>query len=107
MNGNLSIRSIAVSQSFPKSGTSFLDSPSAKISNSRSSAGPQQVKDLIADLNNDGVTILLVEQNIRVALNTADVVDILDNGTIIHERTSDEIRNGNQALLDRYLSVTE
>ena len=66
----------------------------------------QQVEDLITKLNDDGMTILLVEQNVRVALNTADIVYVLDNGSIVHEGSPGEIRNNDQAVLDRYLGVT-
>jgi branched-chain amino acid transport system ATP-binding protein len=66
----------------------------------------QRVEDLLAELNDDGMTILLVEQNTRVALNTADVIYVLDKGTVVHDGTPSEFRNDDQALLNRYLGVT-
>ena len=65
----------------------------------------QQVQEVIRELNDEGVTILLVEQNVRVALDTAEYVYVLDNGTIVHRASAESLRE-NEAVLDRYLGVT-
>lgn len=65
----------------------------------------QQVQEVIRELNDEGVTILLVEQNVRVALDTAEYVYVLDNGTIVHRANAESLRE-NEAILNRYLGVT-
>ena len=51
----------------------------------------RQVFDLIQDLKNQGMTILLVEQNATEALKLADFSFILNSGNIIASGTSEEI----------------
>ena len=65
----------------------------------------QQVRRKIADLNREGTTILLVEQNVGVALDVADYVYILDKGQVVHEGDAEQVRE-NDAVLDRYLGVS-
>ncbi|QIB73956.1 ABC transporter ATP-binding protein [Halogeometricum borinquense] len=65
----------------------------------------QQVQRKIASLNDEGVTILLVEQNVQVALDTADYVYILDKGQVVHEGSADDVA-ANEDVLDRYLGVS-
>jgi branched-chain amino acid transport system ATP-binding protein len=49
------------------------------------------VTDLIAELNAEGMTILLVEQNAAMALQLADHGYIMENGKIVHEGASEEL----------------
>ena len=65
----------------------------------------QQVRRKIAELNREGSTVLLVEQNVGVALDVADYVYILDKGRVVHEGTAASVA-GNDAVLDRYLGVS-
>ena len=51
----------------------------------------RQVFDLIQDLKNQGMTILLVEQNATEALKLADFSFILNSGNIIASGSSEEI----------------
>jgi branched-chain amino acid transport system ATP-binding protein len=64
----------------------------------------RDVEALIRDLNDQGITILLVEQNIPVALDLSEHTYILAKGEIVHEGPSDEVRD-DDALLDRHLGV--
>jgi branched-chain amino acid transport system ATP-binding protein len=45
----------------------------------------KQLRKTIKNINESGVTILLVEHNVSVALGVADLVYILKNGSIIFE----------------------
>lgn len=64
----------------------------------------KQVFDLIREIHAEGMTILLVEQNVELALKHADRVYIIQSGQIIEEGTPDELlRRGN--IMDAYLGV--
>jgi branched-chain amino acid transport system ATP-binding protein len=65
----------------------------------------EQVVETIEALQEQGLTILLVEQNVRMALDVCDYIYVMDNGRIVHESSSDALRDDN-AVLDRYLSVS-
>ncbi|WP_302082614.1 ABC transporter ATP-binding protein [Salinibaculum rarum] len=64
----------------------------------------RQIEDIIADLNDQGITVLVVEQNIPVALGVSDYSYILEKGHIVHEGPSDEVQE-NQEVLDKHLGV--
>lgn len=64
----------------------------------------RQIEDIIEDLNDEGITILLVEQNIPIALDVSEYTYILENGAIVHEGSSEEIRE-DKAVLDKHLGV--
>ncbi|MCK9514845.1 MAG: ABC transporter ATP-binding protein [Ottowia sp.] len=68
---------------------------------------PVIVQDLMRvcrDLAASGQTIVVVEQNLSAALALANRVYIINNGTMVHEGTSDELR-GRRDILQRYLGV--
>jgi branched-chain amino acid transport system ATP-binding protein len=65
----------------------------------------QQVRRKIGELNREGTTILLVEQNVGVALDVADYVYILDKGRVVHEGSAESVAR-DDAVLDRYLGVS-
>ena len=44
----------------------------------------QQIFDIIERINRDGMTVLLVEQNVAVALGASRYAYILENGEIAH-----------------------
>jgi len=50
-----------------------------------------------------GLTVLLVEQNIELALATADRCLVMEKGRLVHEGPADEFRN--DAVLKRYLAL--
>jgi branched-chain amino acid transport system ATP-binding protein len=64
----------------------------------------RQIEDIIGDLNDQGITILLVEQNIPVALDVSDYTYILEEGHIVHEGPADEVKNDDDTL-DKHLGV--
>lgn len=47
-----------------------------------------EIADIITDINQDGITILLIEHNLRLGLNLAHKVSVLENGIIAFEATS-------------------
>jgi len=62
------------------------------------------LKEQIARLKQDGLTILLAEQNVRFSLDLADRVYILEKGLIRFEGTAREVRD-NDAIRHQYLAL--
>lgn len=68
----------------------LLDEPSMGLS----SLLVKEVFSIIRNLNKElGITILLVEQNARLALNIADYGYILESGKVMLDGTADELMN--------------
>ncbi|WP_135825150.1 ABC transporter ATP-binding protein [Halorussus ruber] len=65
----------------------------------------RQVEDLVKNLNEEGIAVLLVEQNVEVALELADRHYVLDRGEIVYHGTSDQLRE-NEDVVDRHLGVS-
>ena len=76
----------------------MLDEPSLGLA----PAIVQQLGRIIADLNNAGTTILLVEQNARMALRLAHRAYVLATGRVTHTGTGRELLN-DPAVRDSYL----
>jgi branched-chain amino acid transport system ATP-binding protein len=64
----------------------------------------RQIEEIIEDLHDRDITILLVEQNIPVALEVSEYTYILEKGQIVHEGTAEDVRN-DQDVLDKHLGV--
>ncbi len=64
----------------------------------------RDIEDIIRELNDQGITVLLVEQNIPVALEVSEYTYILEKGRIVHEGPAASVRE-NTAVLDRHLGV--
>jgi branched-chain amino acid transport system ATP-binding protein len=64
----------------------------------------ERVGEIVREANDQGVTVLLVEQNVAAALDLADRVYVLDGGRIVYEGTPAELRD-DEAAMDRYLGV--
>ena len=62
--------------------------------------------DLLAQLRDEGVTILLVDQTAVMALSVADRAYVLQSGEIAHSGSAAELR-ADPALADAYLGVHE
>jgi len=58
----------------------------------------------IARLKEEGQSIVLVEQNVKLALELADEVVILNTGRVAFSGATGEVR-GNQALITQHLGV--
>lgn len=65
-----------------------------------------QVVDIVSDLRERGLTVLVVEQNVHVALDICDFVYIVEDGRIAHASASDTLLE-NREILDRYVGVSE
>jgi branched-chain amino acid transport system ATP-binding protein len=52
----------------------------------------RHIRDMIGELKRAGVTVLLIEQNARVALSVCDRGYIMEKGTIVFEASSRELR---------------
>ena len=79
----------------------MLDEPSLGLA-------PLIVRDIfhiIADLKKIGVSILLVEQNARVALHVADYGYVLETGKIVLEGAAAELAD-NRRVIDTYLGLS-
>lgn len=66
---------------------------------------PQIVESVVSSIDeiaSRGLTVMLIEQNVRQALNLADRGYIIDQGEIVHEGSVAELREEN---LDEYLVV--
>lgn len=59
---------------------------------------------LFARLKRQGVTILLVEQNVQRALNLSDRAYVMDQGGIVHEAPAAELL-ADAEIQERYCSV--
>ena len=53
----------------------------------------QDIYKAVADLKRGGLTILLIEQNARIALTLADRAYVLETGQMVVEGTSEELQN--------------
>ncbi|MEY7851986.1 ABC transporter ATP-binding protein [Natrarchaeobius sp. A-rgal3] len=65
----------------------------------------QDVMEIVEGLNDRGITVLLVEQNVHVCLELADRNYVIDQGEIVYEGTSAQLE-ADEEILDRYLGVT-
>ncbi len=65
----------------------------------------QDIRREIATVNAAGVSVLLVEQNIKTAFRLCSKVYIMEKGVAVHQSATDEIKNDRETL-HRYLGVT-
>ena len=75
-----------------------LDVPAQNPKNFGEGDGP------IQKLKKSGMTIILVEQNLRFALKNADYVHIINKGAIVHSSGPKEL-NADPETKQRYLGV--
>lgn len=64
----------------------------------------QEMFDLFRDLQKTGKTIVLVEQNVELALQFSDRAYILDQGAVVHSDTSEHLLSDPE-IQERYCSV--
>jgi len=79
----------------------MLDEPSLGLA-------PLLVREIlktIAALRSDGVSILLVEQNARAALQISDYAYVLENGDIVLEGPSQDL-SGDPRVIASYLGIS-
>lgn len=61
----------------------------------------QHLESIIVDLKKEGLSILLVEQNLYSALAVADRVYVLETGQVVHHGTSEELNSQTEVLFQR------
>lgn len=64
----------------------------------------QRIEEVLKEIQNDGVTILLVEQNMEMALDISQKAYVMDEGVIKYKGTAEEIR-GNEEVQRKYLAI--
>lgn len=64
----------------------------------------QEIRTLIAEINSQGASVLLVEQNLDFALSIAHRILIMNKGTIVYTGTPLEIRS-NPQISQKFLGV--
>jgi branched-chain amino acid transport system ATP-binding protein len=60
--------------------------------------------ELFRSMKAQGTTVLLVEQNVELALDIADRAYVLDQGTVVHQATAQELL-ADDVIKERYCSV--
>ena len=63
-----------------------------------------ELASILTRINADGTTMLLVEQNVDLALSISNYTYVLDEGKLSFEGESETVRE-NQEVKDRYLTV--
>jgi branched-chain amino acid transport system ATP-binding protein len=63
-----------------------------------------QIAEVISGLAEEGMAVLLVEQNFTMALRLADKIYVMSRGSIVHESSPDELA-GNEEIKARYLGM--
>ncbi|MEA2933396.1 MAG: branched-chain amino acid transport system ATP-binding protein [Variibacter sp.] len=63
-----------------------------------------QIRHEIAEIAKRGVSVLLVEQNLRTALRLASRVYLMEKGVVVHEASPDQLK-AEPAIVHRYLGV--
>lgn len=66
----------------------------------------REIGQIIGQLKGSGLPILLVEQNLKMALAVSDFVCVLNKGAIVYESTPEELKH-NEEVQAKYLAVAE
>jgi branched-chain amino acid transport system ATP-binding protein len=64
----------------------------------------QHLEDIVRELRQQGLSVLLVEQNLYSALAVADRIYVLETGKVVYERRAADVA-GDPGALGRYLGV--
>jgi len=67
----------------------LLDEPAAGMNMTEA----RELMALVRSIRDDGITILLVEHNMRLVMDISERITVLDFGRKIAEGTADEVRN--------------
>jgi branched-chain amino acid transport system ATP-binding protein len=65
----------------------------------------QRVEEILRGLRASGHSILLVEQNLALALSVADSIHVISSGRFVYHGTPDEL-SANASVLDNHLGVS-
>ena len=64
----------------------------------------REIGELVLKLKSNGLSVLLVEQNLSLALGVSDYVYVVSKGEIVYQSTPDELKNDKQKQ-NKYLAV--
>ena len=78
----------------------LLDEPAAGCN----SVETGEIEGVIRGIADDGITVVLVEHDMRLVMNISDRIHVLANGRTLAEGTAAEVR-GNPAVIEAYLGV--
>lgn len=78
----------------------LLDEPAAGCNPVETS----EIENIIRSIARDGITVVLVEHDMRLVMNVSDRIHVLAQGRTLAEGTSAEVRT-NQAVIEAYLGV--
>ncbi|WP_348613171.1 ABC transporter ATP-binding protein [Halobaculum rarum] len=76
----------------------MLDEPVAGVNPTLAN----KLRDHIARLNEEGVTLCIIEHDMEFIMNLADPIVVLDQGSVLVEGTPDAVRNDDR-VIDAYL----
>ena len=76
----------------------MLDEPAAGMNPSET----EELKQFIKKINGEGLTILLIEHDVKMVMSLADTITVLNHGAKIAEGSANEVRN-NDAVIEAYL----
>ena len=76
----------------------MLDEPAAGMNPTET----EELMQFIQKINGEGLTILLIEHDVKMVMSLADVITVLDHGMKIAEGTADEVR-ANEKVIEAYL----
>ncbi len=76
----------------------LLDEPAAGMNNRETA----DLDDFIQELKSDGLTLIVIEHDMKLVMSIADVISVIDYGVKIAEGTAHEIQN-NEQVIDAYL----
>lgn len=80
----------------------LLDEPSAGMNTKET----ESLMELIRDIRNSGTTVLLIEHDMNLVMDTCEIISVLDHGKMIAYGTPKEIRN-NEEVIEAYLGREE
>ena len=58
----------------------------------------REVFRIVAEMRNEGISVLLVEQNVRMSLEIADFAYVLDDGAIVHAGPASELARDEERI---------
>ncbi len=76
----------------------MLDEPAAGMNPSET----EDLKQFIKKINGEGLTILLIEHDVKMVMSLADTITVLNHGAKIAEGSADAVRN-DDAVIEAYL----
>ena len=76
----------------------MLDEPAAGMNPTET----EELKQFIKKINSEGLTILLIEHDVKMVMSVADTITVLNHGAKIAEGTASEVRN-DQSVIEAYL----